>query len=209
VARAEAAWLDGDDAGARRAAAAAVHAVAAGGTSQERAALAYWSDDAGYALLAPAADDPFTMMRDGRWSEAAQRWAEIGSPYEQAQALASSPEPDDRLAALSILDGLGAEPLARRVRAELRELGVTRIPRGPQDATRRNPAGLTDRQLEILRLVAGGLTNAEIAARLVVSVRTVDNHVAAVLGKLDARTRREATARAAELGVVPQSDPRR
>jgi len=57
-------------------------------------------------------------------------------------------------------------------------------------------------QLEILRLVAGGLTNPEIAARLVVSVRTVDNHVAAILEKLGTRTRREAATKAAELGVV-------
>jgi DNA-binding NarL/FixJ family response regulator len=47
-----------------------------------------------------------------------------------------------------------------------------------------NPAGLTDRHTEILRLLARGLTSPETAARLVVSVRTVDDHVSAVLQKL-------------------------
>ena len=58
---------------------------------------------------------------------------------------------------------------------------------------------MTDRQLEILRLVATGLSNAEIARRLVVSPRTVDHHVAAILQKLGVHTRRDAAARAAEL----------
>jgi DNA-binding NarL/FixJ family response regulator len=62
---------------------------------------------------------------------------------------------------------------------------------------------LTDRQLEVLRLVCEGLTNAEIAQRLVVSVRTVDSHVAAVLTKLGVRSRLHALRRAGELGVGP------
>ena len=52
-------------------------------------------------------------------------------------------EPDDLLAALGILDELGARPLATVVRGRLRALGVTRIPRGPLGETRANPAGLT------------------------------------------------------------------
>jgi DNA-binding NarL/FixJ family response regulator len=118
--------------------------------------------------------------------------------------LADSPEPADLLEALAELDALGAEPLARRVRARLREAGVARIPRGPVEVTRHNPAGLTGRQVEVLRLLGQSLTNAEIAGRLVLSVRTVDAHVAAVLAKLGLRSRREAPARAAELGVLPR-----
>jgi DNA-binding NarL/FixJ family response regulator len=76
-----------------------------------------------------------------------------------------------------------------------------RVPRGPRAVTRSNPAGLTERQLAVLALLREGLTNAEIADRLVLSVRTVDHHVAAVLGKLGVRSRRDAAAAARDLGV--------
>jgi DNA-binding NarL/FixJ family response regulator len=56
-------------------------------------------------------------------------------------------------------------------------------------------------QVEILRMLADGATNAEIAARLVLSVRTVDHHVAAVLAKLRVTSRREVAAAADELGL--------
>ena len=78
------------------------------------------------------------------------------------------------------------------VRRELRQVGVSRLPRRPSPRTRTNPAGLTDRQVEVFGLLADGLTNAEIAERLVVSVRTVDHHVVAVLAKLKVTSRREA-----------------
>jgi DNA-binding NarL/FixJ family response regulator len=81
--------------------------------------------------------------------------------------------------------------------------GVTSVPRGPTRRTRDNPAGLTDRQVDVLALLAGGMTNAEIADRLVLSVRTVDHHVSAILGKLDVATRQQATVRAVELGLRP------
>jgi DNA-binding NarL/FixJ family response regulator len=79
---------------------------------------------------------------------------------------------------------------------------VSRIPRGPAAGTRANPAGLTARQAEVLRRLGQGRTNAQIAGELVVSVRTVDSHVAALLAKLGVRDRREAAARAAELGLL-------
>ncbi len=74
--------------------------------------------------------------------------------------------------------------------------------RGSDASTRDNPAGLTERQVEVVQLIADGLSNAEIAARLVLSVRTVDSHVAAVMDKLDARTRRDAAVRARSLGLL-------
>ena len=132
----------------------------------------------------------------GDWRGAAELWGDIGDPYERALELADSGAPGPTLEALAVLDALGAAPFATLVRRRLRALGVERLPRGPQPATRRNPAGLTSRQVEILRLVADGLTNAEIAARLVVSVRTVDHHVSAVLQKLGVPSRQAARAAA-------------
>ncbi len=103
-----------------------------------------------------------------------------------------------------MLDGLGAAAAARLVRARLRELGASRIPRGRLRATRENPAGLTERQVDVLALLATGLTNAEIAERLVVSTRTVDHHVSAILTRLGVASRRDAARRAEELGLVSE-----
>jgi DNA-binding NarL/FixJ family response regulator len=68
------------------------------------------------------------------------------------------------------------------------------IPRGPRAATRENPFGLTARQSQILALLADGLTNAQIAARLHLSPKTVDHHVTAILTKLNVHAREEAAA---------------
>ena len=69
-------------------------------------------------------------------------------------------------------------------------------------STRSNPGGLTDRQLEVLQLMVAGLTNSEIARRLVLSPKTVEHHVGAVLAKLGATSRVEAAEAARRLGVV-------
>jgi ATP/maltotriose-dependent transcriptional regulator MalT len=202
AARAEAAWLDGDQARARAIAAPVYEDATRLGDRPLRSELRYRLIRAGQPVEPDDAGTPYAPQAAGRWREAASAWEAAGCRYEHAAALADSPEPDDLLAALAELDALGAEPLARRLRARLRAMGVARIPRGPVGATRENPAGLTGRQVEVLRLVSAGLTNAEIAGRLVLSVRTVDSHVAAVLDKLDATTRRDAAARAAELGIL-------
>ena len=76
------------------------------------------------------------------------------------------------------------------------------LPRGPRTTTRANPAELTTRELDVLRLVSAGKRNAEIAEELVVSRRTVDHHVSAILRKLGVRSRAEATLAARERGLL-------
>ena len=125
-------------------------------------------------------------------------WDSNGSPYEAALALADA---DDEAALRSALDRcleLGATALARRVRRSLRERGARDIPVGPRGFTAADQSGLTRRERDVLELVAAGLTNREIAARLHLSARTVGHHVAAILRKLGVKTRTEAAVTAAD-----------
>jgi DNA-binding CsgD family transcriptional regulator len=133
----------------------------------------------------------------GDWETAAAEWERLGDPYERALELAESGAAEPTLEGLRVLDELGAAAAAL-ARRRLRELGV-RPPPQRRPGRRRNPAGLTDREVDVLDLVAQGATNAEIAAKLVLSVRTVDHHVSSILGKLGARTRREVVAAMREL----------
>jgi DNA-binding CsgD family transcriptional regulator/tetratricopeptide (TPR) repeat protein len=204
AARAEAALLRGDAAAARTIARPEFEEAARRNAASLRAELGYLLRRAGDEDVEVPEHDAFpaAVQARGDWRRAAELWREAGAPYHEAAALAESPDETDLLDALAILDRIGAVPLARRVRAELRERGVRSIPRGPSNLTRQNPEGLTDRQVAVLRLLAEGLTNAAIADRLVVSVRTVDSHVAAVLAKLGVQSRQDAVQAADELGLL-------
>ena len=135
---------------------------------------------------------------------AAELWTQIGCPYEAALALGDSDEDDLLRTALDQLRAMGAAPAAAIVARRLRQRGAGGVPRGPRPSTRANPANLTTRELDVLRLMADGLRNAEIAERLFVSRKTVDHHVSAILRKLRVRTRGEAGAEARRLGLAGQ-----
>jgi DNA-binding CsgD family transcriptional regulator/tetratricopeptide (TPR) repeat protein len=166
---------------------------------------AAWGRVAGVQAHAdPRGSAPYAAMLRGDWAAAAAAFGEAGWLFERGLFLSLLDDERPLREALAVGRELRAEPLARRVRRRLRELGLT-VPRGPRAATRQNPAGLTARQLEVLALVAGGLTNAEIAERLVVSERTAEHHVSAVLAKLGVASRRDAARRAVELGVRSRS----
>jgi DNA-binding NarL/FixJ family response regulator len=135
------------------------------------------------------------------WRAAADAFRDVGWIYDRALMLSLLDDEDALAESIQIARKLGARPLTNRVSVRMRELGMS-IPRGPRRTTRTNPAGLTVRQVEVLELLAAGLTNAEIGTRLFMSPRTAEHHVAAVLAKLGARTRRDAARRAAELGVA-------
>jgi DNA-binding CsgD family transcriptional regulator/tetratricopeptide (TPR) repeat protein len=201
IARAEAAWLEGDAARCRDEARSAFELAQRHRHTWYVGELAYWRQLAADAVDLPAyAAAPYALQMAGRWREAAQAWRELACPYEEARALADG-DVDAQREALSTFERLGARPAAEALRQRLVDAGV----RGPRSSTREHPFGLTTRELQILRLLCDGLRNAEIAARLSRSVRTVDHHLAAVFAKLGVDSRLAAIQAAQRAGLAPQS----
>jgi DNA-binding CsgD family transcriptional regulator/tetratricopeptide (TPR) repeat protein len=201
----ESAWLAGDIHRADEQITLLMRRTTTPGAARSRGELLRYLGRAGLAVEEfPGCPPEWAAGIAGAWQQAADEWAKIGDPYERALELASSRNVDACLEALDVLDDLGAVAAGRQVRGVLRQLGVARIPRGRLRATRENPAGLTERQVDVLALLATGLTNAEIAERLVVSTRTVDHHVSAILTRLEVGSRRDAARRATELGLAPE-----
>jgi DNA-binding CsgD family transcriptional regulator len=131
--------------------------------------------------------------------------AACNAPYERALSefgLARArwhASPDAALAlargARSVCADLGAEPVLRRIDAFLQD-------DGPAVADASLPAGLTHRELDVLRLVAEGLTDAEIGTLLFISPRTVSQHLRSTYGKLGVHSRAAATRFAIERQIV-------
>jgi len=159
--------------------------------------LARWLWELGTIHEAPEEiAEPYRLTINGESSLAADFWRRKQMPYEEALALMHG-DNTERVRAVRIFEELGADPAARKVRRSLRNDGVG-LPRGQARQTRDHPVGLTTRQAEVLQLLTEGLSNAEIADQLFISPRTVENHVSAVLNKLQASTREEAVSRARE-----------
>jgi DNA-binding CsgD family transcriptional regulator/tetratricopeptide (TPR) repeat protein len=208
VARAESAWLDGDDGHARDEAARGLELGQHDWSPWWWTELAFWAWKAGAVDPRPGpAERPYWLHSHGRYREAAAAWDEIGAPYQVALALADSDAETDLRRALAVCNTLGARALGRRITERLRRLGAVRIERGPRPATRANPRQLTGRQLEVLRLIAAGHSNAEIADLLVISPKTVDHHVSAILRKLEVPDRTAAAEVAARLGLSGWGGP--
>jgi DNA-binding CsgD family transcriptional regulator len=200
AARAEAAWLAGRDADIVGLVEETYRLATKLGQAWAIGELGCWLHVAGARNTPPAtAAEPWALQIGSHPRAAAHAWRELGCPYEAAAALADTDDPELMLAAIADLRGLGARPVAERLSHRLRERGVRRIPRGPRQSTMDHPAGLTRREVEILRLVPMGLRNAEIAQRLHISPRTVDRHISSIRGKLEVATRHEAAARLADL----------
>jgi DNA-binding NarL/FixJ family response regulator len=140
--------------------------------------------------------------------------ADLDMPFERAQielragvALAAAAE---RELALERLTGayrlarrLGARPLAAEAAREVSQMGESVSRRlGARAAADADGAGLSRRELEVVRLLSVGRTNREIAHDLFLSPRTVDMHVRNILRKLDCRSRLEAAHRASDLGLL-------
>jgi DNA-binding CsgD family transcriptional regulator len=204
AARAEIAWLNGDTPLVGRVTDRAFALALERGAAWPAGELAWWRCRAGLhdELPRDSIAEPYRLAIDGDWVSASQVWSQIGCPYEAALALVDSNDETDLRRAFDELRALGAHATAAVVARKLRARGVRGLPRGPRRSTRENRAGLTARELDVVACLADGLRNADIAERLVVSPKTVDHHVSAILRKLDARTRGEAAAEAARLGLV-------
>jgi DNA-binding CsgD family transcriptional regulator len=177
------------------------------GSSDALAALAHVLGEVALLEHEPStAADQFGLALD--------RLAEVEAPFERAltqarggMALIAAGEREpgvERLVgAYHTFRKLGARPFANRAAADLEAAGERVGERlGRRAARDREQGGLTRRELEILRLVAVGRTNREIAHQLFLSPRTVDMHVRNMLAKLGCRSRTEATGRAHELGLL-------
>ena len=127
--------------------------------------------------------EPFATEVGGDHVRAAELWDDLGFRYDAALALLGSSDESLLRDALARLESLGAASTARLARQKMRTLGVRSVPSGVRATTKAHPAGLTRREHEVLELLCENLTNDEIAARLFLSVKTVDHHVSAVLGE--------------------------
>ena len=151
----------------------------------------------------------------GRLLRAADRYRDAGRPLPRAKALEAAAgalvdrgERDPARAAFSravdLYSSLGATRDVARLQARFRAHGIRRAPRVKHRRASRGWESLTPAEAKIAALVAQGMTNPQIAAKLFLSHRTVATHVSHILGKLDVRSRidiaRQATDRRAAAG---------
>jgi ATP/maltotriose-dependent transcriptional regulator MalT len=158
-----------------------------------------------FAALDPAAVLDLEEGDGGRLADAAvAAWEAAGQPYQAAIALTHA-------ARIALAERAGREATARLRRAApiAQRLGAAPLIAQVADLTRRagtdgdaGDPGLTSRELEVLRLVAAGQSNREIAAVLVISPKTASVHVSNILAKLGAATRTEAAVKAHQLGLI-------
>jgi DNA-binding CsgD family transcriptional regulator/tetratricopeptide (TPR) repeat protein len=195
LARAEARWLESDLAGARQEAELADDAFTNGSDPWLNGEIAVWLLRTG-SPRTPQRElaEPYRLQLTGNHRGAAELFDARGCPYDAALALLDAPDELALRRALDICNALGAVATARIIRQKMRSRGIRFVPAGQRAATRENPLGLTQREQEVLELLCEGRTNASIAAKLVISPKTVDHHVSSVLAKLGVSKRTEVAA---------------
>lgn len=171
------------------------------GLEWARGELAMWLRRVGSTAHPHGVAAPYRMYLDGDIAGAAAEFERLGTVYEAALAFTEIGDDDCARRGLDMLDRMGATAVADKVRLDLRARG-TSVPARRRATTLGNPAGLTRRQVEVLQRMEDGLTNAELAAQLYLSAKTIDHHVSAILGKLGVANRRDAVRRARDLGVI-------
>jgi DNA-binding CsgD family transcriptional regulator/tetratricopeptide (TPR) repeat protein len=208
AALAEVAWIAGDLAGALEHVRAGLAAPFANQLARPAGDALLWAARCGEPIpLGPGAaplPEAVRLELGGEWRAAIRAWRTIGAPYEAA--LAALPG-DERAArdAMATLQRLGAVGSSRAFARDRASYGAASL-RGPRRSTLANAAGLTRREQEVLRVLARGATNTEIATELHLSERTVAHHVSAVLGKLGVSTRTAAVDAARGAGLLDAQD---
>ena len=198
--RVEACWLEGR-LDAARAELDRVRDASAGIVVLSRPWIVLWTRRL-TGIAEPIDLEPFASQIAADGAHAAELWDRLGYRYEAALALLDTREETHLRESLTRLSDLGAETAARLVRRTMRDLGIRSIPAGVHMATKAHPRGLTAREQEILDLLSQGHSNEEISASLFISVRTVEHHVSAILGKLGRTTRKDAAEEARRLGLT-------
>ena len=166
--------------------------------------IGFWAHRLGEAgLIADdtAGDAAVIATLKGRWQEAADIWTDRRAPYFAALSLLDG-DNDALYRALTALEALGATAVTAHVKDMIRKRSGRLATRGPRASTQANAAGLTTREMDVLRLIDEGRSNAEIGARLFVSAKTVDHHISSILAKLNAKSRGQAAAEGRRLGLL-------
>lgn len=155
--------------------------------------------------IGPVAE-AYRLTYSGDFDASAAAWERLGRPHNQARALtraataaAHAGDRDGAAArlkvALPLATALRAAPLIDEIETLSRRVGATQHAQEPSEL-------LTPRELEVLRLVALGRTNRDIAAELFISAKTVSVHVSNILAKLGVTTRGQAAAAAHRLSLL-------
>jgi DNA-binding CsgD family transcriptional regulator len=199
---AEAAWLENDGAAPHPMLLSTYELAIHQGKLRATGEIGYWCQQLSISIDAQSeVEQPYALQLSGHWQAAADAWKALGCPYERAHALMHGDEASMR-DALGLFEKLGAATAAKRCREKLHKAGIRGVARGPRASTAENVAGLTSRELQIIALLAQGLSNAAIAGRLVRSEKTVDHHISAIFRKLEVRSRHAAVSRANRLGLL-------